>query len=98
MTFVTLSHWTATAELDDVVSKAKDKFVPMALATGANSVEVVQTGRFKLCVVAHYSSERLASNAQYKFAQSQTRSPNTLSMTMDTSQAGQLVDAAWPTV
>ncbi len=37
MSFVTLSHWTAVKKMDGAFATAKKQFVPMILATGANS-------------------------------------------------------------
>lgn len=98
MSFVTLSHWTAVKKMDSAFASAKKEFVPMILATGADSVEIVQTGAFKVCVVAHYSNARLASEAQTKIADLQKRSSSEFPMTMNKSHAGQIVDSAWPTI
>jgi len=98
MSFVTLSHWTAVKKNDAAFAKAKKKFVPMILATGANSVEIVQTGTFKVCVVAHYSDARLASEAQTEISELRKKFPSEFPMTMNKSLAGQIIDSAWPTI
>ena len=98
MSFVTLSHWTAVKKMDSAFASAKKEFVPMILATGADSVEIVQTGAFKVCVVAHYSNARLASEAQTKIADLQKQSSSEFPMTMNKSHAGQIDDSAWPTI
>jgi len=98
MSFVTLSHWTAVKKMDGAFATAKEQFVPMILATGADSVEIVQTGTFKLCVVAHYSNARIAGEAQTKIAELRKHSPCEFPMTMNKSHTGQIIDSAWPTI
>ena len=38
MEFVTISHWDVPNATDDMMDEAKEKFMPMILATGADNV------------------------------------------------------------
>ena len=54
MEFVTISHWDVPNATDDMMDEAKEKFMPMILATGADNVYMVRTGDNTVSVVTHF--------------------------------------------
>ena len=51
MSYYTISHWEADEWTDEMEAIAKDKFGPMIMAVGANSVDFIRTGDKTMCVV-----------------------------------------------
>ena len=43
MEFVTISHWHVPEVTDEMMEEAKQKFMPLILATGADNVYMVRT-------------------------------------------------------
>ena len=43
MEFVTISHWDVPEVTDEMMEEAKQKFMPLILATGADNVYMVRT-------------------------------------------------------
>ena len=63
MEFVTISHWDVPNATDDMMDEAKEKFMPMILATGADNVYMVRTGDNTVSVVTHFPDEALGKAA-----------------------------------
>ena len=54
MEFVTISHWDVPEVTDQMMEEAKQKFMPLILATGADNVYTVRTSDSSVSVVTHF--------------------------------------------
>ena len=63
MAYVTVSHWNATEWTDEMESEA-GKFVPLIMACGASTVQLVRTGDLSMCVITQYDDEEKANAVQ----------------------------------
>lgn len=82
MSYCTLSNWTTTEWTDEMEALARDKYVPMVMAVGASSVQMVRTGDNSFTVVTHYADEATAMAAQEKIAAIRSEAADELPMTM----------------
>ena len=94
MAYVTVSHWTATEMTDEMIATANEKFVPMIMAVGASSVQMVRTGDLSMCVVTQYSDAATAESAQAKIAEIRGQAAAQFPMTMDSAHGGEVIGSA----
>lgn len=64
MAYFSVSHWEATDWTNEMEALARDKYVPMVMALGAQSVDMVRTGDLSFLVVTKYADEGTAESAQ----------------------------------
>lgn len=88
MAYMTMSNWTTTEWNDDLEAIARDKYVPMIMAMGADAVKMVRTGDNSFTVMTHYKDEATATAAQEKIAALRAQAADELPMSMDASSAG----------
>ena len=77
MEFVTISHWDVPNATDDMMDEAKEKFMPMILATGADNVYMVRTGDNTVSVVTHFPDEALGKAQEEERAKGKTYDDST---------------------
>ena len=82
MSFYTISHWEADEWTDEMEAIAKDKFGPMIMAVGANSVDFIRTGDKNMCVVTKYKDEATGIAAVSKIAEIRGQAASTLPVRM----------------
>lgn len=63
MTVTKITRWKATGKMDEIMEKAREKYVPLIMAGGASSVQMVRTGELSLCVITQYSEDAAAKAA-----------------------------------
>ena len=83
-----VSLWEVTEWTDEMESIARDKFVPMIMSVGAQSVQMVRTGDLSFCVVTQYANAQAAEAAQKKVAEIRSQAAVELPMTMTSAFAG----------
>ena len=88
MAYSTISHWTATEWTDEMEALARDKFVPLVMACGAASVQMVRTGDLTFSVVTSYSDAASCAAAQAKIADVRAQAKTELPMSMDSVSEG----------
>ena len=69
MEFVTISHWDVPKVTDQMMEEAKQKFMPLILATGADNVYMVCTSDSSVSVVTHFANSSLARRQWTKLVQ-----------------------------
>ena len=94
MSFVTISHWTATEMTDDMIAKANEKFVPLVIANGATGVQMVRTGDMSTCVITQYADAAAAQSAQAKIAGLREQVAKEFPMTLTSAHGGEVIGAA----
>ncbi|MCP5076267.1 MAG: hypothetical protein GY947_23595 [Rhodobacteraceae bacterium] len=94
MAYVTVTHWTATEMNDEMMAIAQEKFVPMVMAVGADSVQMVRTGDLSLCVVTQYADAGSAASAKQKIDEIRSQAANEFPMKMDSAHGGEVFAAA----
>jgi hypothetical protein len=67
---------------------AKDKFVPMILASGASSVNMIRTSELSFAVVTQYPDEATGMAAQQRIAEIRSQAAEELPMTLQSAVAG----------
>jgi hypothetical protein len=87
MAYVTVSHWNATQWTDEMESEA-GKFVPLIMACGASTVQLVRTGDLSMCVITQYDDEEKANAAQKRIAELRAQAASEFPMTMSSAHAG----------
>ncbi|MDC0540943.1 hypothetical protein OAO50_04520 [Paracoccaceae bacterium] len=55
MSYVTISHWSATEWDETMEAIAAEKFVPMIMSVGASSVQMLRTGNLSMSVITQYA-------------------------------------------
>lgn len=90
MAFITLTHWTGTEMNDEMISAARDTFVPLIKGVGADRVEMVRTGDLTMTVITHYPSETVAKAAAEKIAEIRAKATSEMPMKMDSAQSGEV--------
>lgn len=88
MSFFSVSHWNATEWTDDMEALARDKYVPMVMALGAECVDMVRTGDLSFVVITKYADEATASAAQAKIDAIRAEAADELPMTMSGVERG----------
>ncbi len=64
MSYYSISHWDTTDWNDDMEALARDKYVPMVKALGAESVNMIRTGELSFVVVTAYADAAAGEAAQ----------------------------------
>lgn len=82
MSFFSVSHWSTTDWTDDMETLARDKYVPMVMALGAQSVDMVRTGDLNFVVITKYADEAAADAAQAKIDAIRAEAADELPMTL----------------
>lgn len=88
MSFYSVSHWTTTDWTDDMEALARDKYVPMVMALGAQSVDMVRTGDLEFLVMTKYADAATAEAAQSKIDAIRAEAADELPMTMSGVERG----------
>lgn len=91
MSFVTISHWTATEFTGEMIAKANKKFLPMVIANGATGVQMVRTGELSSCVITHYADAAAAQAAQAKVADLREQAAKEFTMTLTSAYGGDII-------
>lgn len=88
MAYATISHWQTTEWNDGLEAIAREKFVPLIMAVGAERVQMVRTGELSFTVVTEYADETAAQAAQTRIAEIRAQAADELPMTMAGSADG----------
>ena len=88
MEFVTISHWDVPEVTDQIMEEAKQKFMPLILATGADKVYTVRTSDSSVSVVTHFPNEELGKAAMDKISAVREKAAEHFAMTLNSSHAG----------
>lgn len=88
MSYCTISHWDCTEWTDAMEALARDKYVPLVMGVGAQSVDMIRTGDLTFSVVTRYSDQAAADAAQQKIAEIRSTAADELPMKMVSSSAG----------
>lgn len=88
MAFSTISLWNTIEWTDEMEALARDKFVPMIMGVGAQSVQMVRTGDLSFSVVTNYADEAACNAAQAKIAEIRAEAKSDLPMTMQSVSHG----------
>jgi len=88
MSFFSVSHWETTDWTAEMEALARDKYVPMVMALGAESVDMVRTGERNFIVVTKYADEAAASAAQAKIDAVRNEAAGELPMSMSSVERG----------
>ena len=88
MEFVTISHWDVPEVTDQMMEEAKQKFMPLILATGADKVYTVRTSDSSVSVVTHFPNEELGKAAMDKISAVREKAAEHFAMTLNSSHAG----------
>ncbi|AEI93204.1 hypothetical protein [Roseobacter litoralis] len=88
MSYCTVSHWTTTELTGEMEALAREKYVPLVMAVGASSVQMLRTGENAFSVVTQYVDEATAMSAQEKIAAIRAEATEELPMTMQNKTGG----------
>ena len=88
MSYVTISHWSATEWDETMEAIAAEKFVPMIMSVGASSVQMLRTGNLSMSVITQYADEATAMSAQQKIADIRAQAASEFPMKMDAAHGG----------
>ena len=88
MEFVTISHWDVPEVTDEMMEEAKQKFMPLVLATGADNVYMVRTSDSNVSVVTHFPDEELGKAAMDKINAVWEKAAENFAMTLNSAHAG----------
>jgi len=88
MEFVTISHWDVPEVTDEMMEEAKQKFMPLILATGADNVYMVRTSDSSVSVVTHFPDEEIGKAAIEKIGAVREKAAEHFGMTLNSAHAG----------
>ena len=88
MEFVTISHQDVPEVTDQMMEEAKQKFMPLILATGADNVYTVRTSDSSVSVVTHFPNEELGKAAMDKISAVREKAAEHFAMTLNSAHAG----------
>ena len=88
MEFVTISRWDVPEVTDQMMGEAKQKFMPLILATGADNVYTVRTSDSSVSVVTHFPNEELGKSAIDKISAVREKAAEHFAMTLNSAHAG----------
>ena len=86
--FVTISHWDVPEVTDQMMGEAKQKFMPLILAIGADNVYMVRTSDSSVSVVTHFPNEDLGKAAMDKISAVREKAAEHFAMTLNSAHAG----------
>ena len=87
MESVTISHWNAPEDTDEMMEEARQKVMPLILATGADSVQLVCTGDSSVSVVTDFPDEELGKAAMDKIGAVREQAAEHFAMTLNSAHA-----------
>lgn len=88
MSYYSVSHWDTTDWTDDMEALARDKYVPMVMAMGAQSVDMIRTGDLSCVVVTKYADASAAEAAQARIDAIRNEAAEELPMKMSSVERG----------
>ena len=88
MEFVTISHWDVPEVTDQMMEEAKQKFMPLILAIGADNVYMVRTSDSSISAVTHFPNEDLGKAAMDKISAVREKAAEHFAMTLNSAHAG----------
>ena len=88
MESVTISHWDVPEVTDEMMEEARQKYVPLTLAIGADSVWLVWTGDSSVSVVTDFPDEELGKAAMDKIGAVREKAAEHFAMTLYSANAG----------
>lgn len=88
MGYCTISNWTATEWTDEMEDLARNKFVPLVMAVGAQSVHMIRTGDLSFSVVTSYADAEACAAAQAKIDDIRSQAKAELPMSLQGVSAG----------
>ena len=88
MEFVTISNWDVPNATDEMMDEAKEKFMPLILATGADNVYMVRTSDTTVSVVTHFPTDELGKAAAEKIGAVREKAADHFGMTLINANAG----------
>ncbi|WP_420380687.1 hypothetical protein [Marivita sp.] len=88
MSYYSISHWDTTEWNDEMEELAREKYVPMVKALGAESVDMVRTGELSFIVVTKYSDACVAEAAQARIDAIRDQAADELPMKMSGVERG----------
>ena len=89
MSFFTVSHWEAKTWNKEDEAKATEKYVPMILSLGANSVKMCKTEELKFMVITEWPNGVVAKEAAEKIASVREQASEEFDNVMISSNAGE---------
>ena len=88
MEFVTISHLDVPEVTDQMMEEAKQKFMPLILATSADNVYMVRTSDSSVSVVTHFPNEDRGKAAMDKISAVREKAAEHFAMTLNNAHAG----------
>ncbi len=88
MSYYSVSHWDTTDWTDQMEALARDKYVPMVKALGAESVNMIRTGELSFLVVTKYADAAAGEAAQARIDAIRDEAAEELPMKMSSVHRG----------
>lgn len=88
MSYYSISHWDTTDWNDQMEALARDKYVPMVKALGAESVNMIKTGDLSFIVVTKYADAATGEAAQARIDAIRDEAAEELPMKMSSVHRG----------
>lgn len=88
MPYYAVSQWDTTDWTDEMEALARDKYVPMVMALGAESVDMVRTGDLSFMVVTKYADASAGEAAQTRIDEIRAQATEELPMTLSVVHRG----------
>jgi hypothetical protein len=88
MSYYSISHWETTDWTDEMEALARDKYVPMVMGLGAESVDMVKTGDLSFVIVTKYADAAAGEAAQVRTDEIREQATKELPMKMTDGQRG----------
>ncbi|WP_299787186.1 hypothetical protein [uncultured Marivita sp.] len=82
MAYFSVSHWDTTDWTDDMEALARDKYVPMVMNLGAESVDMIRTGKHNFVVVTKYTDATKGEAAQARIEKIRDQAAEEMPMKM----------------
>lgn len=88
MSYYTISHWDVTEWNDEAEAMARDKYLPMIKALGAESVDMVRTGDLSFVIVTKYADAAAGEAAQARIDEIRAQVTEEAPMKMSSAHRG----------
>ncbi|WP_305969416.1 MULTISPECIES: hypothetical protein [unclassified Mameliella] len=88
MAFFTISHWETEDWTEEMEALAREKYVPLVRAVGAQRVSMVRVADRSFMVVTEYDTEAAAETAQARIAEIRSQAAEELPMKMTAAMGG----------
>ena len=88
MEFVAISYWDLPEVTDEMMEEAKQKFMPLILANGADNFYMFRTSDSSVSVVTHFPNEELGKAAMDKISAVWDKAAEHFAMTLNSAHAG----------